>query len=145
VQNLAAKLLGFLNSIIQKNERDTEENQAFMILVMTSLYILLENCSEASYDFIEEVSKTLIQLFNIRNFALRYRVGRCWLSAIMIKTSIFDSVSEKIFQFFTENLSTECYQMNFTAAEFYLCIVEEDNGLLNNPVVLNYLQSNIRK
>jgi transportin-1 len=57
---------------------------------------------------------------------LRYRIGRCWLVVIRSNRSILTSKTEQLFNFFYENLTTECYELNFTAAEFFLYLIDDD-------------------
>jgi hypothetical protein len=133
----------YLTSVIQNN---VENNQIIIEQVLTTMYILLENCPEAVYDISDEISNTLIELGNIKKYSMRYKVGRYWLALINTKYQILDTNSESLFQFFTENLSVESYQMNFTAAEFYLSIVDEETcQIFNNPQIMNFLQENIKK
>jgi len=145
IPNLTIKLLSYLNNIIQNTQTDNEDHQPLMIIVLTSLYILLENCSTVLNNIVDYISTTLLELINCRNSSVRYRVGRCWLSLINIKNGVLytNTISNRLFNFFTENLSVESYQMNFTAAEFYLCIVTQDE-FLKNQQVMNFLQTNLK-
>lgn len=54
---LTPKLTNFLNSQIGENQR--ENNVNLINLVLTTIYILLENCSECMFDFIDTTSKVI--------------------------------------------------------------------------------------
>jgi len=56
---------------------------------------------------------------------IRYKLGRCWLIIVKLKNEILSSLSEFLIDFFNENLLFEYYEMNFTATEYFLFIVEE--------------------
>jgi hypothetical protein len=145
IASLSMKLTNYLDSIICQLEQDKSEK--LIILVLTTIYILLENCPEAMTNSIETVSTSLIKLQNWKNFAINFRIGRCWLSIIKLRRDVFLRFFDKLFIFFTENLSVEYYEMNFTASEFYLHIIEEDKGKLlsKNKIIFESLSSNLKK
>jgi hypothetical protein len=94
----------------------------------------------------ENISKVLVQMNLNKNFTTRSRVGRCWLAILRMRKDVFEAFSNSLFGFFFDNLSAESYEMNFTAGEFFLFIIEEENGqLMKNEIILEELIKNIKK
>lgn len=63
-----------------------------------------------------------------------------------MKREIFFTFFDNLFNFFNNNLTAESYEMNFTACEFYLFAIEEENGeLLKDERTYNEIKSNLKK
>jgi hypothetical protein len=53
---------------------------------------------------------------------------------------------EELFKFFCENLIVENYEMNFTAAEFFLFLIDdEEEGFIKNVSIYATLQNNLKQ
>jgi hypothetical protein len=77
---------------------------------------------------------------------VRFRIGRCWLIIIRINGDILVNNFEKLFSFFYENLLAENYEMNFTAAEFFLYLVDdEEDNFVKNTYIFSTLQNNLKQ
>jgi hypothetical protein len=103
-------------------------NQSYsnvVILSLTALHILLENCSNSLKVIINNISLSLLSIGNSKNYSIRYRLGRCWLVLVKLNKEILLEFANTLFEFFYENLSVEYYEMNFTACEFFLFVIEE--------------------
>lgn len=139
MRSLVPKILNIL-STTKLIDQETNKTTG---LVLNTLHILLENCPDALDIHAENIANVLLNFNNFENCSLRFKVGRCWISIIKLRKDIFNQFCETLFDFFTDNLSKEAYEMNFTAAEFYLFVIEEDDGAyLKNAKVYHNIQKN---
>jgi hypothetical protein len=79
--------------------------------------------------------------------SVRFRIGRCWLIIIRLNKDLLIAKYIDLFSFFYENLSVENYEMNFTGAEFFLYLVdeEEDEAAIKNKFVCTTLENNLKQ
>jgi hypothetical protein len=133
LNELLPKIFNYLYDIGKIMKEEKQDHMT--ILVLQTLNILLENCSNIMIDQLDSVSGVLVNLHNTNNFDLRYHIGLCWLSMCRMKREILLDNSANLFSFFVNNLSAEYYQMNFVAAEFLLYVVEEDEDLINDEII----------
>jgi hypothetical protein len=85
-------------------------------------------------------------MHEIANLKIRFRIGRCWLIIVRISKSILFNAFERLYKFFFVNMTAEDYEMNFTSAEFFLYLVdEEEEDIIKNNKISTILQNNFTK
>jgi hypothetical protein len=88
----------------------------------------------------------LIGLHKVKSTSLRFRIGRCWLIILRIHNDTLLTKFEALFAFFYESFTVENYEMNFTAAEFFLFIIDdEEEGFVKNNHISSTLQHNLKQ
>ncbi len=130
MHQLIPKLFFFLSEMGKRKKEDRSDT--LIILVLHTLNILLENCSNTMIDQLETTSGILVYFHDSENFDMRYHIGQCWLSMIRMKKEVLLDRSSILFLLFLQNLAAENYKMNFIAAEFLFFIVEEEEELIND-------------
>jgi hypothetical protein len=141
---LVPKLANYLEKIGGSNLEKT--NQDLLIMVLSTVYVLLENCPNKMSDDLGILVKILFNLHSSQNLGTRYHLGKCWLAIIRMKKEILLETFENLFNFFLNNFTVEHYEMNFISAEFFLVIVEEnEEELIKEEIVSNVLQNNLKK
>lgn len=122
---MSPKLTHYIENLSSKAENEIDTQLAS--LVLSTIFILLENCGETMYGHMEKILIVLIK-FKFKNSSLRFKVGRCLLSIIRMRKDLLLNYRNAIFIFYSENLPIESYEMNLIAAEFFLFLLEEEKG-----------------
>jgi hypothetical protein len=130
MHELIPKIFYFLGEMGKRKKGERSDN--LIILVLKTLNILVENCSNIMIEQLEMTSDILVNFHDSENFDMRYHIGQCWLSMMRMKKEVLLDRSANLFIFFVHNFSAENYKMNFIAAEFLLFIVEEEEELIND-------------
>ena len=144
LNELLEKLLKFLNDMGSKD--NSERNDNMIIQVLITIHILLENCPNLINDVVEAIATVLTKLEDSQNPDLRCYLGKCFLAMVRMKNEVLSAMTENLFGFFYKNLTQEHYQMNFTSAEFFLLLVDDeaDESLLNNEKLYDCLSKNVK-
>jgi hypothetical protein len=142
LMELLPKLTNYLKDM---GDKTIEKNDHLIILVLSTLNIMLESCSMFMNENLEEVAKVLLNLLDTQNMDMRYKLGGCWLSMVRMRKEVLLELINSLFQFFTENLTVEQYQMNFITSEFFLLILEEHEELMNDEKVKEHFKQNLEK
>jgi hypothetical protein len=133
LNELVPKILNYLHEMGKRTKQERQDH--LIILVLNSLNILLENCSNVIFDQLDRISSVLVNFHNTNDFDMRHHIGQCWLTMSRMKREILLETTENVFSFFVNNLSAEHYKMNSIAAEFFLFLVEEDEELINEEKI----------
>jgi hypothetical protein len=76
-------------------------------------------------------------------------LGRCWLVLVRLNKQFLINLGGTLFEFFYENLAVEYYEMNFTASEFYLFVIDEienkKSDLFMNKRIIENLLNGVKK
>lgn len=85
-------------------------------------------------------------MHQVQDLNARFRIGRCWLIIIRIRKEVLNELLTQLFEFFLQNFSVEQYEMNFTSAEFFLYLVdEEDEDIIKTDKVFNSLKASLKQ
>lgn len=125
---MSPKLTNYIETISLKSENEVDTH--LVNLVLTTVYILLENCGDSIFEYVDKIAMVLIHMKKCKNTTTRNRIGRCLLSIIRVRKDVLMNYRKVIFSFFSESLYVESYELNFIASEFFLFILEEERGEL---------------
>lgn len=123
-----SKLTNYIQNIASKQEDMI--NIQLASLVLSTVYILLENCNVTMSEHLDKLAHLLINMQNFKNTSIRHKTGKCLLSILKVKQDLLVYNRSVIFSFFSQCLHAEFYEMNFTACEFFLMVMEDDDGKL---------------
>ena len=141
IEKISKKIIYFLFYINGLNADDRCNDK--VIIVLKTLIILLETCSESVMNN-NDLFKGLVEglcLFNkIKVNEIRIYISECWLVILRKREDIIIELFEKIFNFFIENFLFDLYKLNFVSVDFFLYILENDSK--NNPKINNYIKKN---
>jgi len=142
---LIPKLANYLEKMGVVTNLD-KTNQDLLVMVLSTVYVLLENCPNKMSDDLGILVKILFNLHSSQNLSTRYQLGKCWLAIVRMKKEILIESFENLFNFFLHNFTVEHYEMNFISAEFFMVIIEEnEEELIKEEIVANVLQNNLKK
>ncbi len=120
---MSPKLTSYIENISSKAEKEIDTQLAN--LVLSTIYILLENCSESISEHMRKIALVLIN-FQVKNSSMRFRVGRCLLSIVRIRKDLLVNFRNVLFTFYSDSLSIENYELNLIAAEFFLFVLDDE-------------------
>lgn len=118
-------------------------NEKIFGLVLQSLELLFENCSNIMMNYLESVANVLINLQGVAEVNIRYKIGRVWMSIIKFNSEVLHFLFENLFNFFIQNLKYEHYELNFNTCDFFNFLLQDNGALLKNEKINALLNNNL--
>jgi transportin-1 len=143
IEKITAKLINFL--FIMGKSSPIERNEQLVNLVLTTIHVLIENCSNHLSSEFQAIAKVIIPLSDSQNLQMRGNLGKIWIALVRLENEIVIKHREHLFEFFCNNLTVENYELNFISSEFFNFLVEEESeNLLANEQISNSLKMSIQ-
>lgn len=96
---------------------------------------MIENCPNAIYDEIKSIAQILLNFNNIDDLKIKITLAHCWYSIIKNNKDVLLEFSDSLIQFFLHNFAEDDYELNFSCAEFFNFLVDENENILSNDKI----------
>jgi hypothetical protein len=113
--------------ILQNNSVVVDEKK--ILVTLSTLHSLIENCPNVITDDQKKIALVLLKMNQVENFKIRMRLSYCWNSLVRFNKEIFFEISDQLFSFFVMNFKYKDYDLNFSSAEFFHHILNEEENL----------------
>lgn len=114
-------------------------------MTLSTLHILIDNCPNAILDELKIVSQYLLILNNLENLSVRINLGMCWNSLLKNNKDIIADLYEPLFVFFINNFKVENYELNFSSAEFFCLVLDEQENIIENDKILKAFENRLNE
>jgi len=127
------------NTIEQLRNNIINENSILMTLSI--LNSLIENCPNAIFNEKKIISQCLIEMIDLENLDIRISLGISLNSLLRNNKDLLKDLHEKLFIFFFNNIKITNYELNLTSAEFFLYILDEEENIIADNYILKSFEN----
>lgn len=106
---------------------------------------MIENCPNAIYEELKIVSQFLLILNNMENLNVRINLGICWNSLLKNNKDFIADYYEHLFVFFINNFKVDNYELNFSSAEFFCLVLDEQENIIANDKLLKAFENKLNE
>jgi len=146
LKSLLQLLIEFIQKIISViGAKDAEINEKITLMVLSTLHSLIDNCPNAIIEELKILSQFLINLRNIGNINIRINIGMCWNSLLKNNKELILDIFDNLFSFFIDNFKVENYELNFTSAEFFSFILDENENIIDNEKIQKLFENKLNE
>lgn len=146
MKSLLQLLIEFIQKIISViGAKDAEINEKITLMVLSTLHSLIDNCPNAIIEELKILSQFLINLRNIGNINIRINIGMCWNSLLKNNKELILDIFDNLFSFFIDNFKVENYELNFTSAEFFSFILDENENIIDNEKIQKLFENKLNE
>lgn len=134
-----------LQEIISSIGVNLNENK--ILVTLSTLHILIENCPNVIFNDQKKIALVLLKMNQVENLKIRMRLSHCWNSLVRLNKEIFFEISDQLFSFFVINYKYNDYDLNFSSAEFFHHIINEEENAKALPCdkLQNLMQQRIHE
>lgn len=124
---LVDKLNTFCNKFIHFEDFEEIEESRIrpLILSINIVNIIFDKFSDNLADRIKDLIYFLSFFKDCENMDFRSKMGKTWVYILKSKRDIIFEYYEDLFSFFFDNYRVEHYEMNLSASNFFLFLLEE--------------------
>lgn len=120
-------------------------NDKSIMMTLSTLHILIDNCPNAIHEGLKKISQFLIVLNNLENTNVRINLGMCWNSILKSNKDIIFDLYDHLFIFFINNFKVENYELNFSSAEFFSLVLDEQENIIDNEKILKAFENKLNE
>lgn len=124
---------------------ENQINEKSVLVTLSTLHILIDNCPNAIFEELNLISQFLLILNNLEILNVRINLGMCWNSLLKNNKDFIADLYEPLFGFFINNFKVDNYELNFSSAEFFSLVLDEQENIIANDKLLKALECRLNE
>lgn len=143
MKNLLHKIIVFIQKSFELVEAKNRFNEQAILITLSTLHILIENCPNAILEEVRPIAHLLINLNCLESTKIKINLAHCWNSLIKANKEILFELSENLIIYFLDNFKIDSYELNFASAEFFSFVIDEEENILSNDKIKSFLENKL--